>query len=59
VVGSRPNLTNLPVGCLLHPRCPFFDPQLCLKAPALSEIEPGHYVRCFRAEEPLQEFVHA
>jgi peptide/nickel transport system ATP-binding protein len=59
LVGSRPDLKNLPHGCLLHPRCPFFDPGRCLEVPRLQEIEPGHFVRCFRAGEPLQEMVHA
>lgn len=59
LVGSRPDLRNLPQGCLLHPRCPFFDPGKCLEVPPLREMEPGHFVRCFRASEPLQEMVHA
>ena len=24
-----PNLTNLPSGCVFHPRCPYFVPGLC------------------------------
>jgi oligopeptide/dipeptide ABC transporter ATP-binding protein len=59
LVGSRPDLRNLPCGCLLHPRCPFADERSCTVAQAMREYAPGHLVRCHRADEPLQEMVSA
>jgi oligopeptide/dipeptide ABC transporter ATP-binding protein len=57
LVGSRPDLKNLPKGCLLHPRCPFADDRSRAEMPSMRELAPGHLVRCHRAEEPLQELV--
>lgn len=59
LVGSRPDLRNLPCGCLLEPRCPFADDRARTEMPALRELEPGHLVRCHRADEPLRELVSA
>jgi peptide/nickel transport system ATP-binding protein len=59
LVGSRPDLRNLPCGCLLHPRCPFADERSRTVAPAMREFAPEHLVRCHRAEEPLREMVGA
>lgn len=57
LVGARPDLRNLPGGCLLHPRCPFANDCCRTTVPALRVMAPGHFVRCHRAEEPLQELV--
>jgi oligopeptide/dipeptide ABC transporter ATP-binding protein len=57
LVGARPDLKKLPSGCLLHPRCPFADDRARTEAPAMRELLPGHFVRCHRADEPLQELV--
>jgi oligopeptide/dipeptide ABC transporter ATP-binding protein len=57
LVGARPDLRNLPRGCLLHPRCPFADERSRTEMPALREWRPGHFVRCHRADEPLREMV--
>lgn len=59
LVGARPDLKNLPAGCLLHPRCPFVDDRSRNEAPDMRELLPGHFVRCHRAAEPLQELVSA
>jgi oligopeptide/dipeptide ABC transporter ATP-binding protein len=59
LVGSRPDLRNLPCGCLLEPRCPFADDRARTDMPALRELGPGHFVRCHRADEPLRELVSA
>jgi oligopeptide/dipeptide ABC transporter ATP-binding protein len=59
LVGSRPDLRNLPCGCLLHPRCPFADERSRSEAPAMIAYGPGHLVRCHRAHEPLGEMVGA
>jgi oligopeptide/dipeptide ABC transporter ATP-binding protein len=57
LVGSRPDLRNLPCGCLLHPRCPFADDRSRTEMPPMREVSRGHRVRCFRADEPLAELV--
>jgi oligopeptide/dipeptide ABC transporter ATP-binding protein len=59
LVGSRPDLRNLPCGCRLHPRCPFADDRSRTEMPILRELGDGHWVRCFRADEPLAEMVDA
>ncbi|MCD7765011.1 MAG: ABC transporter ATP-binding protein [Lachnospiraceae bacterium] len=43
--GLPPDPTNLPEGCKFGPRCPECKGE-CRKAPAMIEIEPGHFVRC-------------
>jgi oligopeptide/dipeptide ABC transporter ATP-binding protein len=57
LVGARPDLRDLPQGCLLHPRCPFADERSRSQAQTMRDIAPGHRVRCHRAEEPLQAMV--
>jgi len=57
LVGSRPDLRNLPGGCFLHPRCPFADERSRTSAPALRPFSAEHRVRCHRADEPLGEMV--
>src|SRR5579884_2725904 len=59
LVGARPDLRHLPAGCLLHPRCPFAEDPCRTTLPTMRSIAPGHFVRCLRAEEPLQELVGA
>jgi oligopeptide/dipeptide ABC transporter ATP-binding protein len=59
LVGARPDLARLPEGCLLHPRCPFGTDRSRHVPPPMRELRPGHRVRCERAEEPLEEMVHA
>lgn len=48
--GLMPDPSNLPEGCKFHPRCPWATPECSQREPALSEIEPGHLVRCLLAE---------
>lgn len=59
LVGARPDLRNLPSGCLLNPRCPFAIDCCRAVAPAMRELIPGHLARCHRAEESLREIVDA
>ena len=54
LVGARPDLRNLPAGCLLHGRCPFATERSRTERPAMRELFPGHAVRCHRAEEDLR-----
>ncbi len=45
--GTVPPLYNLPVGCRFKDRCPDLF-SLCTREPVLSEISPGHAVRCWK-----------
>jgi oligopeptide/dipeptide ABC transporter ATP-binding protein len=45
--GVVPSLANLPSGCAFAPRCPH-RMEVCTTAmPAIIEIEPGHFGRCY------------
>jgi peptide/nickel transport system ATP-binding protein len=51
LTGVIPSPSNPPSGCVLHPRCPRMAgsgvEHLCSSAePALTEVEPGHFMRC-------------
>lgn len=51
IKGTPPSLIDLPEGCTFAPRCRFVL-EKCLKAfPDNLEIEPGHGVACYRADE--------
>jgi peptide/nickel transport system ATP-binding protein len=42
-----PNLTNLPSGCVFHPRCTFWEQGLCdTKIPPLVDVGNGREVAC-------------
>ena len=57
LVGARPDLRNLPAGCLLHARCPFATERARAERPAMRMLFPDHAVRCHRAEEALAAMV--
>ena len=57
--GEVPSSANPPSGCYFHPRCPFEVPQCAEVEPALTEVEPGHFVRCHLAQELKLEGVAA
>ncbi len=44
--GDVPSLVNPPPGCRFHPRCPAVMDICRVQAPALREVEPGHWVAC-------------
>lgn len=46
IPGNVPNLGSFPKGCRFHPRCPKAQAECSASAPALQEVEPGHWVRC-------------
>lgn len=49
IPGTVPLAWDLPAGCKFHPRCSDRQ-QLCDKSePEMKEIEPGHFVRCWKA----------
>ena len=49
--GDVPSPAAPPSGCYFHPRCPYAVPLCRTQAPDMRELEPGHLVRCHRAEE--------
>lgn len=50
IPGVVPNLLRLPQGCSFSLRCPECGEKCEKTMPELLETEPGHPVRCFRAE---------
>ncbi|MFB5674471.1 dipeptide ABC transporter ATP-binding protein [Paenibacillus terreus] len=50
IEGSIPALTDLPSGCLFHPRCPFATDRCMQEAPPL-EHKDGRDVACWHAEQ--------
>jgi peptide/nickel transport system ATP-binding protein len=51
LAGEVPDPSDPPSGCHFHPRCPHAVDRCRAEAPALTEITPGHFVRCLRAAE--------
>jgi peptide/nickel transport system ATP-binding protein len=47
IPGLPPALLNPPPGCLFHPRCPEAMERCRTEAPALREVEAGHWVACY------------
>ena len=48
IKGLMPDPTNLPIGCVFAPRCPDAMP-LCSAGPVpVTEVEPGHFVKCVK-----------
>lgn len=48
--GEVPSPTNPPPGCKFSSRCPYASDICKQKAPALKELEKGHFVACHFAE---------
>lgn len=46
IQGAPPDLANLPDGCPFAPRCSFIGEKCTKYMPEISEIEPGHQLRC-------------
>ncbi|MCC6191252.1 MAG: ATP-binding cassette domain-containing protein [Anaerolineales bacterium] len=49
--GDVPSPASPPSGCYFHPRCAHAVDACRSERPAYREIEPGHFVRCHRADE--------
>ena len=47
IPGSVPHPLDLPKGCKFAPRCKYATDRCREKPPELSEVEPGHTVRCY------------
>ncbi len=46
-----PDPSDLPRGCKFHPRCPNCTDQCKTENPPVVEVEPGHKVKCWLAQE--------
>jgi peptide/nickel transport system ATP-binding protein len=51
ITGRVPSPKSLPPGCIFEPRCSFARAECRRELPPLREAQPGHWVRCFFAEE--------
>lgn len=51
--GDVPSPIDPPWGCTFHPRCPIMKDSCRDAFPPLLEVEKGHFVACYRAEESL------
>jgi len=47
IPGSVPHPLDLPKGCKFAPRCKYATDRCREEPPELSEVEPGHTVRCY------------
>ncbi|MBQ6591788.1 MAG: ABC transporter ATP-binding protein [Solobacterium sp.] len=48
IPGNMPDLSDLPEGCSFGPRCAFCKENCRAGVPELVEVEPDHWVRCYR-----------
>lgn len=48
LTSGSPDLSTLPRGCYLHPRCRWATEECQTVMPELKEVEPNHLVRCHR-----------
>lgn len=48
IEGMPPDPTNLPEGCMFHPRCPYATEECKKGKVELTEVAPGHYSRCLK-----------
>jgi len=51
IPGVVPSPRNFPPGCRFAPRCGYRLDECETAEPEFRELEPGHFVRCIRAEE--------
>lgn len=50
IKGLMPDPTKIVKGCAFYERCPYAGEICAKKKPAVTEVEPGHFVKCIRAE---------
>jgi oligopeptide transport system ATP-binding protein len=53
IKGIPPNLTDIPVGCAFHPRCPYAQPVCSEQVPPLADVSPGRASACHFWKELL------
>ena len=51
IQGMMPDPSNLPEGCKFHPRCPHCMERCKTECPPVTEVEPGHKVKCWLMQE--------
>ena len=55
IPGSVPNPLYLPEGCKFAPRCKYCTEKCKASEPALQQIGPNHYIRCFYPEKAVRK----
>ncbi len=53
IPGLMPDPADLPTGCKFHPRCPYATSRCTTEHPEITEISPGHLVRCHNCKEAI------
>ena len=51
IKGLMPDPSNLPSGCKFHTRCEEACEACKSKCPGMTEVTPGHFVRCLKFEK--------
>jgi oligopeptide/dipeptide ABC transporter ATP-binding protein len=51
ILGTVPDLIDVPKGCLFRERCPASRPDCASALPELKEVKAGHWVRCNNSYE--------
>jgi peptide/nickel transport system ATP-binding protein len=46
--GLMPDPARLPTGCKFHDRCPYATDECSQKVPEVTEVSPGHLVKCLK-----------
>jgi peptide/nickel transport system ATP-binding protein len=54
IPGRPPSLVSPPAGCRFADRCPFAR-EKCAEAPPFEEVQPGHYVACWKVSQGWPE----
>ena len=55
IAGRAPLPGDRPTGCFFHPRCDLAIDRCREQFPEATELEPGHSVYCYRAQDALEE----
>jgi len=55
IPGGVPAITAMPAGCAFAPRCRLKEARCEARRPDLTDIGPGHQVRCVVRAEPYKD----